>query len=384
MSNREFTPNIRDFYAAFDSGSVYIAGEAYPVGSFAVDAMNIGWDLISDLYAESKPVEKVCEQMHNGIYDPDMLFAAAPHILKIIEMMTRIRPFPLFDNSRLLKQAGAYLYKYYTNIKSMGTETHRILAIQNERIVKRTIPKELGYYAYFADAFCSYRNILTRFCDLALPALDKCDKQSLAKAWCEYYRYNNIRTQTIYSPFDDRSDLSVDYGFSSLIHSDVIYDAKEHADDIYGFVRSYHFDSLITFLTMDFFEGLMAGHYPRRCAMCERYFLMENARGQKYCNGYLPGNDNKRTCRAAAAKKKERELAVNHPAKALYKTRCNTTDHHRRSGVISEEKASIVKELARSKMYHALDDNQYFLCEYAKEMAMDAIYAEADAIIAEG
>ena len=31
-----------------------------------------------------------------------------------------------------------------------------------------------------------------------------------------------------------------------------------------------------------------------------------------------------------------------------------------------------------------LDDNQYFLSEYAKEMAMDAIYAEADAIIAEG
>ena len=53
-------------------------------------------------------------------------------------------------------------------------------------------------------------------------------------------------------------------------------------------VRQVVFTNLSSFLLTDFYEGLAHNHYPRRCPVCKRYFLMERAYRQKYCKGYAP------------------------------------------------------------------------------------------------
>lgn len=52
--------------------------------------------------------------------------------------------------------------------------------------------------------------------------------------------------------------------------------------------RRLYFDSYYSFTITDFFEGLHYGHYPRRCGVCKKYFLMTSARRQQYCNGFSP------------------------------------------------------------------------------------------------
>ena len=47
--------------------------------------------------------------------------------------------------------------------------------------------------------------------------------------------------------------------------------------------KRLEFDSYYSFILTDFFEGLHYGHYPRRCEICGKYFLMQSARRQKYC-----------------------------------------------------------------------------------------------------
>jgi hypothetical protein len=76
--------------------------------------------------------------------------------------------------------------------------------------------------------------------------------------------------------------------------------------------------------------------------------------------------------------RKEREKAADHPVKAVCETRCNTIDHHLRSGKIDKEFAAAAKRIARNRKNRAISDNQYFLERYNEEMTQEAIYAETE------
>ena len=97
-------------------------------------------------------------------------------------------------------------------------------------------------------------------------------------------------------------------------------------------------------------------------------------------NGYAPNDSKHRTCQAVAARmgRKEREKAQDHPVKAVCDTRCNTIDHHLRSGKIDKEFAATAKRIAREKKNRALRDNEYFLGKYEADMTQDAIYTETE------
>ena len=227
------------------------------------------------------------------------------------------------------------------------------------------------------------------FYNRKLSCLDKYDKAELIRAWNDDHIYDiglfvrQLRSSGLGLAPDVMRDTSL--GFFPTVSVEMTYNTKPTTDGKVDMVRSYTFERLSHFLTVDFFEGLMTGHYPHRCEMCGRYFLMESAKNQKYCNGYFPGDEKNRTCRAVAARTrdKEKELADDHPIIKIYKTRCNTVDHHVSRGKITEQKATKIKELARDKKYRAIRDNEYFLNDYEKEMSQEVIYAEADALMAE-
>ena len=147
--------------------------------------------------------------------------------------------------------------------------------------------------------------------------------------------------------------------------------------------RRMHFCRMMDFLVTDFFEGLQVGHAPKQCAVCGRYFLTTNARPRKYCDGYAPGDPRSRSCQQVGARKQrsERERADDHPVKIVCEKRCNTIDHHLRQGKIDREFAKKAKALARNKRDKALRDNRYFVSEYEKEMAQEAIYAETQRLL---
>ena len=171
-------------------------------------------------------------------------------------------------------------------------------------------------------------------------------------------------------------------GFSeeAVVATKMVAIAKPQKNGEVMFARRYRFNRIMSFLVMDFFEGLQAGHSPKQCEICNRFFHMTDGRQQRYCNGYAPNDPKHRTCQAVAARmgRKEREKAEDHPVKAVCDTRCNTIDHHLRSGKIDKEFATTAKRIAREKKNRALRDNEYFLGQYEADMTQEAIYAETE------
>ena len=76
-----------------------------------------------------------------------------------------------------------------------------------------------------------------------------------------------------------------------------------------------------------------------------------------------------------------REKSTDHPAKAIYRRRCNTIDHHLRDGKISETFAAAAKRIAKERLDMATKNNAYFTTQYEQEMTQEAIYAEAEQLM---
>ena len=144
-------------------------------------------------------------------------------------------------------------------------------------------------------------------------------------------------------------------------------------------VRRMSYVSFVGLLRSDLFEGLAVGHAPRRCAVCGRWFLTLDARHTKYCGGFAPGDKRGRTCRQMGAMRGrgQRELAADHPLKAIYNRRLNTILQCQRRGKLNKETADAMRKLAKDKLQRALSDANYARGSYENEMTQAALLAEA-------
>ena len=136
-------------------------------------------------------------------------------------------------------------------------------------------------------------------------------------------------------------------------------------------VRRLRFSNYYSFVMTDFYEGLHYGHYPRRCPVCGRYFLMLNARRQYYCSGKAPkkltgGKD--LSCRKYAASCGVKELAAGNPVIAAYKRRMGYIRINQMRGVFDEEFAQAAKQYALELKETAFLDDEYARKQYYADM----------------
>ena len=144
--------------------------------------------------------------------------------------------------------------------------------------------------------------------------------------------------------------------------------------------RRLYFDSYYSFVMTDFFEGLHYGHYPRRCGICKKYFLMTSAARQKYCTGYAPFKLKGKaiTCRKYAARINRKELAAGNPVIRIYKNRCSVLRMERKRGTVTEEFAATALDLAKERMQRAKEDAEYANSQYESDMSREKLYTEVD------
>ena len=148
-------------------------------------------------------------------------------------------------------------------------------------------------------------------------------------------------------------------------------------------VKRMHYVSFVGMFRSDLFEGLCVGQAPRKCPICGRWFLVTDARQTKYCGGLAPGDKLGRTCRQIGNLKgrEQRELAGDHPIKAIYTRRMNTITQYLHRGTLDEQTAAVMKRLAKDKLECAIFDHEYANGSYEAEMAQDALLKEAQVII---
>ena len=144
--------------------------------------------------------------------------------------------------------------------------------------------------------------------------------------------------------------------------------------------RRMFFDKYYSFVLTDFFEGLHYGHYPRRCPICKRYFLMTSARRQVYCNGTAPYTLKGKpiTCRKYAARMKEKELSEGNPINPIYKSRCSGIRVEQKRSTITAEFAAMALKVAKEYWQKAKFDDGYANGQFRTDMKRENLYRETD------
>ena len=175
--------------------------------------------------------------------------------------------------------------------------------------------------------------------------------------------------------------------FDFFFHSDAEWEKQwmsfsnisvEYLPNEKGLVRRMHYASFPSMFRSNLYEALAVGNAPKRCPICNKFFLTTNARRQIYCDGYAPEEYGEMTCRQVGNRlgRAERERAQNNPVRVLYRQVVNAIDQRVSRGTLDKTIAEKAKALARDKQNMAITWLDYANGDYKTDMTPDALIAE--------
>ena len=346
------------FTADYRDGIAYINDKRYSAGLFAVHLMNQYYrdDTAARVSVFRLSNWAVQEQLRDGYLKDTDYIAAGEEIRNIHKVLGRVRPFNLFDieserkriDELFSEENAERIRKHFRTRAAIGTKDYVInpfgddaekaeydacLALIDE--VKRTLVFYESIGDGMRDAFEGIRKFV-----LDIDSAERLDKEHLLP----------LAQETV----------------GGKVNTETEYVTARHGRQVVS-AKRICFADYYSFILTDFYEGLHAGHYPRRCPVCRRYFLMKSARRQVYCLGNAPKaltGGKELSCRKYAASISQKELAENDPVKAAYR-RCLTYIRvNRYRGNITENFAAAAKRYARDLKEHAMNNDEYARKQY--------------------
>lgn len=349
----------------FWQDTVTYAGHTLPTGSIGCAAMNISDEQIEQLIQLSAPLAMVAAWIGGGAPTAEHFAAAKSSVLQITQIMRTLYPFSLFE---------------------FPADGHDIRQVFSEEYIGNAIAyikaaQEIGASAAMDEQYQKGVGVIKLISVLAqLGSTLLIFKQGMigfAHKLHDSKRTPDGYAATFAAYFADSRDNPA---WMQLTNATVQYASAAMTEkSLPQLVKRMHFVSFVGMFRSDLFEGLCVGHAPRKCPICGKWFLTTDARQTKYCGGLAPGDKLERTCRQIGAKqgRAHRELAGDHPVKAIYTRRMNTITQCLRRGTLDEKTAAMMKRLAKDKMEQAIHDHEYALGDYEAEMSQNALLAEA-------
>lgn len=368
------------FTADYRDGRVIFGGKSYPAGVFATHLLNQFY--IKDTAARIAVFRDdlnyhILTQLSNGYLSITEFVKTGINTLEALKALPKLRPFDEL-NIEEIQNTVTTLFTAETGQKICGyfADKAKLSLLQQNEIAAGTAErmKTATDFSVIESNITEIKSILLFFDSLA---------DDLILAHGNLLKFCNCIDDA------ERLDeahllplaLSV-FGEHHFTQSGRYISAKKNAKSVTGTVaKRLNFDSYYSFILTDFFEGLHYGHYPRKCEICRKYFLMQSARRQKYCSyGIAPElyRGKKITCRKYAAVLNRKEKAENDPIVSLYNRRCAAIRTECGRGTITKEYAEIAKRIAKERKQLALNDDKYSKTQYKKDMSREALYAEVD------
>ena len=369
---------ISFFSADYRDGRVYIGGKSYPAGTFAAHLLNQYYEndtaaRIGVFTTDNWQLEKMLRLGYLKVSD---YVNAGERMVNIFTALPWLKPFDMLgtDDERnriamlFSEENGHIISEYFSRRAKIGQ-------MDVGQIVFHNLPKE--YEKDFfdrAEALLGEVNATLSFYD----TLSADIRNSFEKLRVFVSRVNEA------DRFDEEHLLPIALEvFGSVpfpVTTEYVPIKKASRSKTATLARRLYFDSYYSFVMTDFFEGLHYGHYPRRCGICKKYFLMTSAARQKYCTGYAPFKLKGKaiTCRKYAARINRKELAAGNPVIRIYKNRCSVLRMERKRGTVTEEFAAAALDLAKERMQRAKEDAEYANSQYESDMSRDKLYAEVD------
>lgn len=353
----------------FWKDEVTYAGHTLPAGNIGCAAMNISDEQIGQLAQLAIPLATVVELIKNGTPTAEHFTVAKESVLQITQMLRSIYPFSLFDfpaDGHDIQQIFSAEYTDNAIAYIKAAQEIGIAAALDEQYKKGVgIVKLISELAQLGGTLMIFKQGMIEFAN----------KLHDSKRTPEGY------AETFAKHFSDTHTLSLDNPmWMQLTNTTVQYVSSVMPEKgIPQLVKRMHYVSFVGMFRSDLFEGLCVGHAPRKCPICGKWFLTTDARQTKYCGGLAPGDKRGRTCRQIGNLKgrEQRELADDHPIKAIYTRRMNTITQYLHRGTLDKQTADVMKELAKDKLERAILDVAYAKGSYEKEMEQTALLNEA-------
>ena len=343
--------------------------QTVPIGTIGCAALNITDEQIAKLTTLCQPLTEVILMLGTSNVDVSVFPMAEEALLKIIRFLQKTEPFSFLD------------------LATDETEIHRLFDEAHiENIVAYIkAAQEIGAVAAFDVKYSRGVGVLKLIQVMAqLGGTLQIYKQSMtafAHALHDSQRTPDGYAAAFAEHFPKDDTLSPDNSmWMQLTNTTTQYvSAVMPKKGIPQLVKRMHYVSFVGMFRSDLFEGLCVGHAPRLCPICGKWFLTTDARQTKYCGGLAPGDKLGRTCRQIGNLKgrEQRELADDHPIKAIYTRRMNTITQYLRRGTLDKQIADVMKRLAKDKLERAIFDYEYAKGRYETEMSQDALFIEA-------
>ena len=345
----------------FGRDTVTYEGRCMPTGTLGCEALNISDEAIASLAEPCKSLNEFISALGKLSVPNGMMNRAREAAAKILDAMKGMEPFaPLDFDFYVPSIADAFSTEALAQVRALNVVmlTRGLAAAQEPNLRKGALLSKIApVLAQLAYSLAEYKRTMT--------------------ALAESINDNGVeRTPNgLTAAFGAHFDVSRD-SLMTFANASVQYVSSGEPPKL---ARRMSYVSLVGLLRSDLFEGLAAGHAPRRCAVCGRWFLTLDARHTKYCGGFAPGDKRGRTCRQMGAMRGrgQRELAADHPLKAIYSRRLNTILQSQRRGKLDSETADAMRKLAKDKLQRALSDANYARGSYENEMTQAALLAEA-------
>ena len=345
----------------FGRDTVTYEGRCMPTGTLGCEALNISDEAIASLAEPCKSLNEFISALGKLSVPDGMMNRAREAAAKILDAMKGMEPFAHLDFDFYVPSiADAFSTEALAQVRALNVAmlTRGLTAAQEPGLRKGALLSKIApVLAQLAYSLAEYKRTMT--------------------ALAEHLNDNNVeRTPDgLAASFGEHFDVSDD-SLVTFANASVQYVSVGEPPKL---ARRMNYVSLVGLLRSDLFEGLAAGHAPRRCAVCGRWFLTLDARHTKYCGGFAPGDARGRTCRQLGAMRGrgQRELAADHPLKAIYNRRLNTILQSQRRGKLDEATVNAMRKLAKDKLQRALSDANYARGDYGAEMTHSALLAEA-------
>ena len=379
---------VRDFAIDFTDKDTYIGGQAFPKGYFTVAVLNYGKETVTKLlYAGAVCYQTMGDMLH-GAFRMDRFDSLRDAVFEINSTLAKLEPFRCLD---VLAEEKDLREVFSEDAKQVLAEYHALMQCENPTetqilqgnvgaIAEKVILEVLRSYSYFCMDIANFSTAIMNLETMKLRDLKTRNEASFAKACDEFFSDPEIR-QALYAlqPAHGMAGFSL----SPDTRMEIIVVPNPNQKGAMMFARRLRFCRIMDFLVTDFFEGLHAGHSPRQCRNCGRFFHMTSGRHQIYCDGLAPNDPKKRSCRTFAARSNrlEREKATDHPALAMYRTRLNTINTQLRRGKIDQKFADTAKAIAEKCKTNACSSVTYFNEHYASDISQAGIYGAAEKML---
>ena len=365
--------------ADYRDGCVYLGGKKHPAGYFMVQLLNQYY--VNDTAARIALLrDAVCyhilDQLRYGYLNISEYEKTGRNMVEIMKTLPALPPFETLDAeairdhiSALFTEAnGERIVVYFRSRAEIGLMAQDEIAIgtQDWKLDKANVSE--------MEALIAEVQAALRFFDALADDLIQAQAQfkTFVSQLDEAVRFDEKHLLPIALEVFGAAPLPLTVEYTGL--------KKNRASTDETVARRLRFDRYYSFLLTDFFEGLHYGHYPRRCPICGKYFLMQSARRTVYCSGMSPYIVRKQplSCRAYGAYVHRKELAENDPITDVYSRRCAAIRSEVSRGTITKEFAASVQKLAKEHKQQAQSDHDYAVTQYEKDMERVKLYHDTE------